>query len=370
LNILFRADASLEIGTGHVMRCLTLSDALSQEGAQVQFICREHKGNLIAHIRSKGYPVHVLKIIDSIASADLNSGRAKEDSLFHAQWLGSTQEQDARACKQILQKVQPDWLIVDHYSIDKNWQEELQGTYKRLMVIDDLADRYHLCNLLLDQNLGHTEDVYSSLVPENCVVLAGPKYALLRPEFAAIREYSIQRRIGSKLDRLLVTLGGVDQPNATSEVLEALKDCSLPESCQISVVMGEQSPWLDQVRLIAAAMPWQTKVLVNIDDMAKVMASSDLAIGAAGSTAWERCCLGLPSLLIVLTKNQRSGALALQDAGAACLLGGVSKIRSQLPKALIAISLPNMLAEMVQHASNITDGQGTSLVIQQMKSLV
>ena len=162
-------------------------------------------------------------------------------------------------------------------------------------------------------------------------------------------------------------MGGVDQPNATGLVLQTIKHCRLPEDCRISIVMGSQAPWLKQVQALAKDMPWPIDVLVNINDMAQRMADSDLAIGAAGSTSWERCCLGLPSLMMVLADNQISVAQALQEAKAAQLLGGLSDIEMELPLAIDALtSLHNsqqILWDMSMAAAELTDGLGLHRVL-------
>ena len=186
MKITFRTDASLQIGTGHVMRCLTLADALAARGAYCQFICRAHDGNLIEFIRRKGLTAHPLP-----AGAALP--RSPTDPT-HAAWLGATQAEDAEACAPILAAQRPDWLIVDHYALDARWERALAPHYRKLMVIDDLADRPHSCDLLLDQTFGRDAADYRPLVPADCRLLCGSHYALLRPEFAALRPYSLQRR--------------------------------------------------------------------------------------------------------------------------------------------------------------------------------
>ncbi|MGD9710315.1 MAG: UDP-2,4-diacetamido-2,4,6-trideoxy-beta-L-altropyranose hydrolase, partial [Halothiobacillaceae bacterium] len=236
MSVAFRVDASLDIGTGHVMRCLTLADALAAGGAECRFICREHPGHLIEHIRGKGYRVDALPVGASLLAIN-GEGRPTE-SPPHAHWLGCRWETDAAETRAILCQDKPDWLVVDHYALDARWEKALKGSYKKLMVIDDLADRPHACDLLLDQNLGREPGDYEALVSAHCRRLIGPQYALLRPEFAALREYSLQRRRRPEPRRLLITMGGMDQPNATGKVLEALKTCPLPSDCQITVVMG------------------------------------------------------------------------------------------------------------------------------------
>lgn len=362
----FRVDASLQIGTGHVMRCLTLADALAARGADCQFICRAHEGNLIELIRSKGYLTHALPIAQEASTGSTALGpEASSPDLAHSHWLGATQAQDAEACTAILAAERPDWLIVDHYALDARWERALAPNYRNLMVIDDLADRPHACDLLLDQTFSRDAADYAPLVPTHCRLLCGSLYALLRPEFAALRPYSLQRRARPTVRELLITMGGVDKDNATGQVLRALRACPLATDCRITVVMGETAPWLDDVRTQAQDMPCPTRVLVGVSDMAQLMADSDLAIGAAGATSWERCCLGVPTIMLVLAENQRKIAEALCEPGAAHLFDA-SKLDNQ-PLITPEYLEPLWLGAMSAAAAAITDGLG---VAQAIKALI
>ena len=362
MKIAFRTDASLHIGSGHVMRCLTLADALRQIGAECHFLCRQHPGHLIELVRGKGYTVHVLPYSEPEDSMD-------RSVVAHASWLGGTQKQDAQVCQPILQALKPDWLIVDHYALDIRWEESLRSFCRWLMVIDDMADRSHQCDLLLDQNLGRKPTDYAGLVPKESTLLVGPQYALLRPEFAALREYSLERRKQPKLQNLLITMGGVDQPNATGKVLEALRQSGLSNDIRIDVVMGAKAPWLEEVKGVAKSMPWPTEVLVNVTDMAQRMADCDLAIGAAGGTSWERCCLGVPTIIVILADNQWSGGQALQDAHAACLLGDVSAI-PQLPVTLKRFGQQVELKHLSYMSARMTDGLGVARVLSSLMGII
>lgn len=369
--VVFRADASLQIGTGHVMRCLTLADALKAKGAECRFICRQHEGNLIEHIRVKGYIAHALPVVPSAGISELATERlvmATESG--HAHWLGATQAQDAAACALILAELNPDWLVVDHYALDAFWESAVKPHCRHLLVIDDLADRAHQCSVLLDQTFGRSENDYQGLVPAGCRTMCGSNYALLRPEFAALRDYSLKRRINPQLRRLLVTMGGVDHYNATGRVLEALKGSPLPADCKITVVMGSTAPWLAVVMDQAQSMPWPTEVLVGVGDMAGLMAESDLAIGAAGATSWERCCLGLPTIMVVLAENQQLVAQGLARVGAAKVLEDAQCIGERLPELLQPmIECPATLLTMTQCASDIVDGYGVDAVTQLLEPL-
>lgn len=361
-SVVFRTDASLQIGTGHVMRCLTLADALKAEGVECHFICREHPGNLLDYIKGKGFSAYAISVVSTLLSTELAQ-------LAHAHWLGASQQQDADECAAILSELQPDWLIVDHYALDACWESMLQPYYRKLMVIDDLADRHHICHVLVDQTFGRNADDYIQKVPAGCRVLCGSQYALLRPEFAALRQYSLKRRETPQMYSLLVNMGGVDRNNATGKVLQALRHCDLPVSCSITVIMGTSAPWLSEVRLQAEQMPWHTDIRVGVSNMAQLMADSDLAIGAAGSTSWERCCLGLPTVMVVLADNQRQVAQGLEQVGAA-LAVDLQQIAESLPTLLTPlVSLPAPRFVMGQVAAGITDGCGVTAVVQHLEPL-
>lgn len=356
MRVIFRADASLAIGTGHVMRCLTLADALRARGADCAFVCREHPGHLLDLIGKRGYPVSVLPLNQSTPAYEIET-----HAPAHAHWLGGSWRDDAGATLKAIGPDPADWVVVDHYALDSRWQSMLRGKCHRLMAIDDLADRDHACDLLLDQNLGRVEADYKPLTPAGCTILAGPTYAILRPEFAALRGYSLSRRQGAALQCLLISMGGVDKDNYTVQILQALCGCVLPAELKIQVVLGPQAPWIDEVREAAAGMPRETEVLVGVSDMARLMADADLAIGAAGSTSWERCCMGLPALQIVLAPNQEAIARALQEHGAALAVNG-TELHQELNAFFSRTDLANKLEELGQNASQITDGLGASRV--------
>ncbi len=353
MRIIFRVDASIEMGTGHVMRCLTLADALTQAGAECHFICREHPGHLNALITERGHTVYSLPYIEQHKQRE----HSKAEELAHASWLGATQEQDLQACIPIFKSLQPDWLVVDHYAIDEQWEKALRPYCKQLMVIDDLADRQHACDLLLDQTFGRSSEDYLPLVPQDCQMLCGAHYALLRPEFAQWRDYSLKRRAQGQLEHLLINLGGVDKDNITTEILQTLANTALPDNCRITVVMGATAPWVERVQQQAALMPWPTEVKVGVNNMAELMANSDLAIGAAGATSWERCCLGLPTIQLVIAENQRVGAYKLAKSGL------VKSIKCPLEINDTISRISSDLAQLSKSCAQISDGLGVNRVV-------
>jgi UDP-2,4-diacetamido-2,4,6-trideoxy-beta-L-altropyranose hydrolase len=354
--IAFRVDASTEIGTGHVMRCLTLADALSGLGARTEFICRPHAGNLIGEIEKRGYRAIVLPAITSQATDTGDTANA------HAHWLGTTAAQDAQDTIDALESTILDWLITDHYGLDARWERALRPTCSRVMVIDDLANRPPDCDLLVDHGLEHGLASYADLVAQGKRLLCGTQYAPLGPEFAQMRVSSLARREQPALRHILVSMGGVDKQNATSHVLEALADSRLALCAEFTVVMGPQAPWLGAVRKLCAAIPLSVKVLAGTTQMARLMHDADLAIGAGGTTSWERCCLGLPSIVLVLAKNQAGVAASLERAGAALAVhetGGFSQVLGQH---IVALTAPGALSNMVVNAAQITDGRGADRI--------
>ncbi len=362
MRILIRVDAAPHIGIGHVMRCLTLANALKMVGAEVCFICRMFSGHLGERIVAEGHLLYLLPPATQV----IKSGPDLAETPPHAAWLGEDWETDLMQTQEVLGGKHFDWLVVDHYSLDVRWESAMRKFARKIMVIDDLADRMHDCDLLLDQNLGRDEGKYRPWVPENCTLLAGSKYALLRPEFAKLREYSLKRRVKSKIEHLLIAFGGIDKANATGKVLESLKESSLPADCHITVVIGATPVWLDAVKKIAETMPWPTEIQVDVSNMAQLMAESDLCIGAAGSTSWERCCLGVPTLLTVLSSNQREAGVALEKEQAVLLFNGASGIKENIE--VLCRSAEKMDA-MSLASSRITDGSGLENVMRHMKRI-
>lgn len=357
MRIVFRADASVQIGTGHVMRCLTLANALRKDGAECVFVCRDLPGHLGAHVEAQGFVLRLLPSPDGTT--------APVAPPTHAAWAGVSWEQDAR--ETVGQMGVCDWLVVDHYAFDRRWQQALTQNYARLMVIDDLADRAHLADLLLDQNLGRDAADYDGLVSKTCIRLIGPQHALLRPEFGNAREASLARRGAEQpVGHILVFMGGTDLPDATSHVLDALLRADLPDDVRLSVVMGQSAPALERVRARAAQMPWATKVLVNVRNMARLMTEADLAIGAGGSTLWERCCLGLPSIIVEIADNQAGAVAAMEAVGAALGTGPLSD--TAFGDRLVAAvgQAAQTLVDLSNCAAKIGDGEGARRAVAAM----
>jgi UDP-2,4-diacetamido-2,4,6-trideoxy-beta-L-altropyranose hydrolase len=349
--LVFRVDASIEIGSGHVMRCLTLADKLSVYGVECHFVCRKLYGNLIAMVSARGYSVHVLANLNKQA---VSIQQAAE--LFHSSWLGCTQENDVEDFERVIATLCPDWIVVDHYALDYRWEQRVQRPGRKILVIDDLADRVHCCDILLDQTFGRQARDYKHLLPENSLILTGSAYALLRDEFSEWRTRSIERRKNTTFNTVLISLGGVDKDNDTAKVLNALSQVAGIQGLKITVVLGATAPHLSALRALVANLPLNVRILMGVKTMAELLSQSDMAIGAAGASSWERCCLGVPTFMLTLAENQKMIAKNLHLSGAA-----KSTRIAQIPCILSEIlKHPEQLKTMSDIASLLTDGLGAN----------
>jgi len=231
--------------------------------------------------------------------------------LPHADWLETSQAQDAADTAHALSGHAWDWMVVDHYALDARWEAMLRRSAARIAVIDDIADRRHDCDLLLDQNY-HSDPGgrYRGKVPAQCDLLLGPRYALLREEFRSIRE-SVKPRAGD-VQRILVFFGGVDQGNYTGDAIEAIAALSIP-GLKVDVVVGKSHPQREEIAAQSERHGFACHV--QTPRMAELMAAADLAIGAGGTAIWERCCLGLPALVSCVADNQGDQIAAAASAG-------------------------------------------------------
>ena len=401
MQFLIRADASLQIGSGHIMRCLTLAHKLRQQHHRITFITRAHQGHLADTIRRQGFDCILLPLPDH-ATTSAQPQRQPETAcnelppsppapaIPHAAWLATSQAQDITDCAPHIRALAPDWIICDHYALSAPWHTAAHTiSHSKIMVIDDLHDRPHDTDLLLDQNHAHTAHDYAHLVPPSCRILAGTRYALLRDEFAQHRPASLQRRAvlrqpetqlpqNQNTQTILINLGGVDKDNHTLAVLQALSDyvsgslkthSHQPPPIRATIIMGATAPHLASVQRYAATAPYPSQVIANAPNMAELMTQATWAIGAAGSTSWERCALGVPTLLLTIADNQRPIAAQLQSAGAAIALEA-SQIPSPAFQTTIAhLMQPENQQRISQAAAQLCDAHGAERVAQHIAQL-
>ena len=361
MKIVFRVDASNAIGSGHVMRCLTLAEELRSRGFGCEFICRSHIGHLGENIESKKFKLHMLPADDE----QIDYSPANE--LAHASWLGCRWQTDAEQTNQYLEAIKPEWLIVDHYALDNRWENKVQENCQNLLAIDDLADRLHECDILLDQNLfKNLTQRYSGKVPDSCLQLLGPKYALLQPIYSRLRSQVKARKL--PLNKLMIFFGGFDACNLTGMTLAAL-DGMKSSFSKVDVVLSKQSPNYHEVK--DQIKSYESVVLhSDLPTLAPLMLNADLAIGAGGATSWERLCLGLPSLVITLAENQRTMNLHLHEMNLVELIGDVTTInQEQITLALENVLLKNNIEDWSVACMEVCKGDGVSLVVGQMMNL-
>lgn len=358
MSIYIRVDSSIDIGTGHVMRCLTLADVLQKSGGVIYFICRDLPGNICSLIEQKGYKVHYL--------SSLNSGKRNSQTPNPSNLPGIDLQADAEQTISILKTDNSiDWLIMDHYALDSRWEMQMRGYVKKIMVIDDIADRKHECDLLLDQNLYDSmESRYDNLVPGQCTKLLGPRYALLRQEFRDVRK-NLKERDGS-IKKIIIFFGGADSTNETSKALEAIRLLNRPDIA-VDVVVGSSNPNKEQIKETCMQMI-NVNYFCQVDNMAYLMADADLAIGAGGTTTWERCCVGLPAITIVIADNQSGLVRKLSDAGGLVNLGWFTGVKHIDIKNNIESLLnhPSKVKGLSSRAADIVDGMGTERVAKEL----
>ncbi len=354
VNIVFRADASQQIGSGHVMRCLALAGELRNRGADVHFICRDHPSHLAGVIREQGYACTLLARPDG-------DYIPQPDDPYHAEWLGVPWRQDLEDTLNAIDG-RADWLVVDHYAVEHRWHRESRSQASRIMVIDDLADRRYDCDILLDQTLGRRDEQYRSLVPASARLLLGAEHALLRPEFFKLRRTALEaRRQHAGIRRILVTMGGMDPANISSAVLRGLAAVDWPHKPEVDVVLGGGAPHRQEVEALADGCGLPVRVLSDVRNMSELMVQADLGIGAGGSTSWERCCLGLPSLLVELVENQRDTVAGLKRAGAVAAVPLESLEEEITTACSVLLRDPERLTRMSIIAAGVTDGLGAKL---------
>lgn len=322
MNILIYADASHDIGTGHVMRCLALADFLKEKGCYIIFMTNTFlPGNMSPLITSKGYKIVEPSIGNIPTGTDL--------------------------------------LIVDNYSIDEKFEAAARQRAKSIMVIDDLANRKHDCDILLDQNLyNNSERRYEGLVPKHCCLVLGSKYAILRDEFS--QERKILRKRDGRVNRILVNFGGIDHVDMTSKVLDLLKNYKI----DVDVVMGKSSPHLDKVAAVCSRNN-HFNLHVNTSEMAKLIAEADMAIAAGGTSVWERCCLGLPSIIVAIADNQVEISENLAENNLCFYAGFYSddKIEQKISKLLdFCVNNPIMLKKQSEKSTLLLDGKGKEYI--------
>jgi len=347
-NVAFRVDASREIGTGHVMRCLALADKFREQGIKSHFVMRAHIGNMATHVKDADYGVTLLP------SGEENTFISTEDeSNDYASWLGASWVEDAEDTIQNITDFHCSWLIADHYAIDEKWESRIKHNSDiNIMVIDGLADRKHDCDILLDQN--YTKDGcgrWRDLVSLECKMFIGPEYGLFRSEF--VTAYLHMQERNGIVKRIFIAFGGVDKHNITQLALEAVINLN-DVDISIDVVIGSGYQYKNELEVFCQK---HTQITLHVETLkvALLMANADLAIGGGGTMMWERCYLGLPSIVIAIAENQINQAVSVGSTDAIYYLGDFNNdIKNELDKVLGSIAYDsNRLCSMSCSSLNL-----------------
>jgi len=328
------------------------------------FISRSLDGNLNRHIRSHGFPLIELPAPES------SSKWSCEGELAHSHWLEVDWETDALQTLDALLKFEIDWLVVDHYGLWEKWQTKVRSCGAKIMVIDDLADRRHDCDLLLDQNLGSNIALYKDLIPQSCSTFFGPRYALLRPEFAEYRALSLRRRRrrrhNGQVGHILINFGGGDPDNYVARTLKALLNANIPRQVSISIIFGELGEVKPEHQSLISAFTSEIKTYGMVDNIAEMLTYADLVIGAAGGSSWERCCLGVPSVIFPIAFNQDRIANNLSACGAAIMVSEQELVNGELTRLVSRLLTTKGLYKISEKASSICDGKGVEKIISEL----
>lgn len=349
MRIGIRVDSSNQIGYGHLIRCLALASELTRRGHLCIFICLEFEGNSIGLLKSFGYRVLSSKPNSKISVMNLNQAINYDDS---------------KNTLDILLNQNFDWLVIDHYFINSKWEKLASKYCRKILVIDDFFDREHYCDIFLNPNKTlDTEEIEIKKFPTKCRLLVGPKYALLREGFSGARTTANMKfRQISEIRNILVMTGGVDQFNIANSILMGLNQCIMLKNLNITVILGSGSPGLEGVKSFTKAIHINSiSVLCDVSEVHKLMQGVDFVISTAGSTAWEICCLGLASILIPVTNNQKRISCYLNEVGAAIELHP-NEVIMGLKEVFAGVLSLERIHAMQSVAASVVDGLGAARV--------
>lgn len=363
MRVAIRTDAGRHIGVGHVMRCLTLAEALRERGGTVTFLCRAFDGHAMDRIRRAGFPVEAFPVEEAVKPPQTGA------SPPHAGWLGAAFERDRDLTRDALGRLGGvDLLVVDHYALDARWERAMRDRARRILAVDDLADRPHDADWLLDQTYGRDAEAYRHLVAKTCRLLLGSAYALLRPEFARLRPQALARRRDfAGVREVLISLGGA-AGEATVKVLGLAAPVLAEAGCRVRIAGALETETREALERLLKAHSLEGEICGEVDSLAPLMVEADVAIGGAGASSWERCCLGLPALALIMAENQRYGAEKLRSAGAVVDSCTPQAVRAREFARLLRLSGERYRA-IAEAAAGLCDGKGARRSLQELNNV-
>ena len=340
-NLFIRVDSSSEIGIGHMMRCLTLAQELKNNFDKIIFLTQKDSSDFIGTIMKNKFEVIFIPTTNNDPDIIKN--------------LITTYSENKN------------FLLIDHYDIDSNFESSLKNIFERIFVIDDLANRKHDCDLLIDQN--YYRDLnqrYEKLVQNDTIALLGPKYAIIRPEFRKINKKAIKKN--SQIKKILVSFGGSDPTNECKKVLDAL--CSIENSkFEIVVVAGIYNHKFEQLKKLYEKYS-NIKIYRHVNDPSRLMLNSDLFIGAGGTTTWERFYMGLPSIVTIISDDQKESIEFLSDMGHIINLGLAKNVTSKTYVQTLQKPNSDLIYNMSLHNQKLVDGNGSNRIKKQIIELI
>ncbi len=365
-SVLFRTDASRSIGGGHVIRCLALADFLKDKGWITFFACRNLPGNLFQTIQERG---HELLALASPSEEAILQNEINPDDFEKN--LGVSWERDAQELENILKQwdKKPHWLVVDHYSLDKSWESKLRTSVERIFVIDDITNRIHDCDLLLNHTpLSTREKLPQNLFSGKTKLLLGFPYALLTKDYqqnTQAKEFS-----SGTIKRIFIFYGSADASNETSKAISALLELN-NRGIEVDVVIGTANPYRNLIETQLKQLP-KAKLHVQIPSLAPLMKKADLAMSAGGSVIYELLLSGVPTLVTTTADNQLDSIRYLNKLNYLDWLGHAGSVDlSQLKSKLDHFfSSPTDLIEKSRQGQQLVDGKGVERVVNIMESFL
>lgn len=374
-----RADANTQIGLGHIMRCLALAEWAADQGIACIVLTRSGLSPIQSLLDKLAVEVQVLE--SAVTGGGLVSGVEGQNHqpYAHSHWLAVGELQDAADSCQCLSQLSslreqnPLFVVVDHYALGAPW-ETCVANIAPILAIDDLHDRPHRCNWLLDQTHGRAVLDYAGLVNDDCHLFLGARYGLLRKEFSVAKKNVHRRGINTSAKtkaKLLLNLGGSDEKNATAKILTILNGTTAAENWLVTVLGGASNPHIHALTQLLPGLSFEVALIEQSDDMVSLMSAHDVCIGAAGSSAWERCALGLPTLLVVLAENQQDIAKNIHAAGAGINIGHIDRLTTEQLDTQLKRMYEDAAAYMnvVSNAAKLCDGMGCLRVLDTLLEL-
>jgi UDP-2,4-diacetamido-2,4,6-trideoxy-beta-L-altropyranose hydrolase len=352
-KIYFRTDSSSEMGIGHVMRCLALADGLSKKGWICTFLCKDHVGSAKTIIENKGYLLELLAVDEFI-----------ERKGEYEKWVGSTQDDDAKACLRLIGRHQNCVVVVDHYGLDSVWESKIKPEVDYLIVIDDLVNRPHRCDVLIDSKYGRIEEEYRKFCNKSTIILTGTNYCLLRKEFfGLIPEAKKKRGDTRNINKILINFGGSDSQGYSVKVLRILNKYF--DHLNIEIIIGSSCRHINELKRNITS---KTNLYVDANNVASIMLECDFSIGSFGGMSWERCSLGLPSFGFIAADNQNEIAQSLSDKGVVGILDE-NNFESKLIDILSGGSDIGWWKDMSKKSFMLCDGKGVLRIISVIEGL-